>query len=293
MSGKAASWTAATVVFALILMVGSWFLLISPKLDEAAEVEASTEDVQSRNDLLVIQNARLAADFARLDEYRASIAAIRVKLPAAAELSELTRTLDELAEDHELTIVALAPSTPVFVPSTADTESGAAPAPTDDLGEESSEGDESDGSTPPPAAEVDPLLPSRLPSLPTVSVSGLVAVPVSATLVGTLEDVEGLLADLQTSIDRTFLVTSLNFVRQDENEEAAGRPATELGDVEVVLSGYVYVLQDLEQLIADYEASLEPVIPVDPSDLPRSDRDPFPPIAGGVRIDSNSGDGDE
>jgi len=288
MSGKAASWTAGTVVLALILIAGGWFGLISPKLEATAEIVTETEDVQARNDLLVIQNAKLASDFAKLDEYKASIAEVAVKLPPAVELAELTRTIAKVAEDHELTVVTLAPSTPVVVPSTASDEAtgGAAPAPeAEDV--EGAEGDTAE-STPAP----EPVAPSVV-SLPAVSISGLVAVPVATTLVGTVEGVEDLLTDLQTTIDRTFLVTGMTFTGQEEADAAGGRPETAEGDVEVVLTAYVFVLEDVERTLAELEQMLQPVVPVDPSELPKSKRNPFPRIAGSDAANSDSDEAEE
>src|SRR5690606_28104235 len=128
-SSKATSWTAATVILALVILAASWFLAISPKLEEAVEVAASTEEVRAHNDLIQLQNLRLAADFARLDEYRVEIDAVKVKLPPVSGLAELTRTFEKYAEDNELTVIAVAPSTPVYVPSTTVPKPVAPPVP--------------------------------------------------------------------------------------------------------------------------------------------------------------------
>lgn len=296
MNGKAASWTAGAVVLALVLLVGSWFGLISPKLAETAEIVAETESVQAHNDVLLIQNAKLASDFAKLDDYRQEIAAVAEKLPGDARLEELTRTLEELTSSHELMIVNLAPSTPVAVPSTkVDDPAAQRPAAPGSSGSEESDGEsEDEGSeepTSPTAADLEGTFRGAFPQLPKVKIRGLYAIPLSVTVVGDPAGVRELVEDLQTQLDRTFLVTSLSFLTQDEAEESNGRPETKDGDVEAIISGYVYVLRDLERMLADVEAQQEPVVPVDPDELPSSNRNPFPKLSSGSSGSSSSDEG--
>lgn len=280
MNGKAASWVAGAVVLAAILIGGAWFALISPKLAETAEVVSQTEAIEANNELIRLKNLKLAADFAKLDEYREQIAEVRERLPHEVALTDLTRTLDNFASDHELTIIGVSPSTPVSVASEGEQGAPAAPTPSEDEqtdGGQGAEGGETPARTEPTGEEI---LSDLLPEVPKVNVMGLYAVPVSVSIVGTLHGVEGLIEDLQNKLDRTYLISDFNMTSQPEADATGGKPATELGDVEVVLNGYFFVLRDYVLAAEEVEELLGPITPVDPKDLPGSNRNPFPPLTG-------------
>ena len=64
------------------------------------------------------------------------------------------------------------------------------------------------------------------------------------TAVGTYDATSAFLSDLQNGTQRLFLVSSLQGTSQDDAEASGGKPATGVGDLEVIVTGYLYVLPD-------------------------------------------------
>jgi hypothetical protein len=98
------------------------------------------------------------------------------------------------------------------------------------------ESSESTDSADPAVAEV--------PTGPAVP-AGLTAIPITITVVGTYDNTQAFLYDLQNATPRVFLVSGFTGTSQKETAASAGRPAMNLGDQELVISGFTYVLPDL------------------------------------------------
>ena len=56
-NAKASGWVAGTAIVAVMMLIASWFLLISPKLSVTQEDRAETETVQQHNIVLSDQLA--------------------------------------------------------------------------------------------------------------------------------------------------------------------------------------------------------------------------------------------
>lgn len=246
---KKGPWVAGTVVVAAAMAAGGWFGVISPTLDEATEVRDQAASQRDQNDLLQLQVAKLEADFAKLDEYKAQLATARSQIPATADLSSYLRQIDERAAADGVTITALAPGVPEIVtlatPAAGDTaatqpaagDAGTPePTPTETASPDATVEDPSDTATAAPT--------------PTLDLGGLVAVPMSVTVVGSYPSAAQFLDDLQHATQRLLLVTSVTATALEESEATATRPATAPGDVELVVTGYTYVLPDADPLTA-------------------------------------------
>lgn len=237
---KATGWVLGTVVVALVLAAGAWFLAISPVVTRTQESRAQTESIEESNRLLQVKIARLAEQFENIEQYRAELAALRVQIPTDAQLSTYLREVDALAESQGVTVTSV--STAVgqtvtlaepLVP--ADTSAdGSADDPADDAtGTQASAPGTTSTST--QAAEA-----AALPQAP----EGFVAVPMTVTVVGPYADAVAFVDSLQEGAQRLFLVSGFTGQAQDEAEATGGRPATAVGDIEFAVSGYTYVLLD-------------------------------------------------
>lgn len=114
-------WIIATVFVSLVILAVGYFFGMQPRLDEAEETNEMAEEQENMNDILQIKVNQLAADFAKLDEYRAEIATYEVGIPASADLSELIVATDDLAEEAGV-LVTHSSSTdpmPISVPEEA------------------------------------------------------------------------------------------------------------------------------------------------------------------------------
>ncbi len=247
MASKRGTWIAGAAVLAVGAMAGTWFVGIGPTLSAAADVRAQTEATQQQNEVLRAKLVTLKEDFANLPGYRADLAALQVGIPTDVELSSYLDQLDAFAATYGVTVIDVTPQAPQLIGSAADGASAAAaPAPTDSAS--------TDGSTAAPTAPaadsaaagstesagagaVDPAS-TALPA----GAAGLVAVPVSFTVLGPFPAAVAFLHDVQESSGRLLLVGGITGLGQDEAEAAQGKPATHRGDMELEVSGLLYVL---------------------------------------------------
>jgi len=260
-NAKASGWVGGTAIVAVVILIASWFLVISPKLSAAQEDRAQTETVKQHNDVLSTQLATLKKQFAGLETTRSDLAALRKQIPTSAQLTDYLRTLSDLATTHSVVITSLVPGVAVpFVAAAA--AAAAAPKPT-------------------PTATAAAAAPAEPTGTPTATapaaaggVPGLAAIPVSIIVVGTYPNILGFLGDLQSKTDRLLLVTSLSATAQQKTVAANGRPATAVGDLELKVDGFAYVLQDLR--------GIDAVTPPVTGSLPVPDpaKNPYVPLAG-------------
>lgn len=257
---KAMPWIGGAVVLSLLVVVAGWFLAISPALDAASLSRAQTVDERDRNALLRQQNATLKEQFGHLEEYQAQLAALQVQIPPEGDLSGLTRQIDSLAATAGLTTTVFSATTPqAFVPAVAAPVTDTAAAPADGAATEGAATD---------TAAAAPVAPSY---------AGLYAVPISLTTVGTYDATVAFLDTLQHSTSRLFLVGTISASAQPDAGAGSGKPATSAGDLETVITGFAYVLQDPAAAAA--VPVPDPAATPEPMPEPGAARNPFVPVA--------------
>lgn len=229
---KRSTWIGGTVFAALVILAATYFLAVSPMLATASDTRAEVASTQLSNDLLQLKIKKLAADFAKLPEYKADLAAIRVQIPVGADLSGYLRQLDTIAVAHSVTVTAVGPSpAQTVVPAVPAVAPAAAAAP-----------------TPAPTATVSaaPAAGASAAAAPAANAApvGFAAIPFTLTVVGTYDNALAFLSDLQNATPRLFLVTGLTGTSQPKAEASGGKPATALGDIELKIDGFTYVLTD-------------------------------------------------
>jgi len=256
---RTAPWVAGAVVVAVFIMVAGWFLAISPRMVSTADTRDRTAAQQARINQLDVQLAGLKRDFANIEEFRTELADLRVQIPNAVELSELTRQLADLAQQSQVFVVALNPSTPLqVVPVTPVVTTPVAPAdvvaPTD-------------GAPPADAAGTAAAAP--------VVMEGFYAVPFEVIVLGGYTQTTDFIARLQTQNPRLLVVTGLMFSALGEAGAQAGRPAVAAGDLETSIKAYAYVLLDAAGTVTG-EVSPDATAP-DVLPTPAVPRNPFAP----------------
>lgn len=249
MSGsKTASWITGTVLLALVLVAGGWFLLIGPVFATAGETRLQAQSVRDSNEALAQRITQLAKQFENLDQYKAELAALRAQVPTTAQQSEYLRELQTIADANGVTLTTVSPSTP----SAFTLVGQVAAAPAEDA-EMSGAGVSNEGGEASTDTATDPAAQPAAPAGPAVP-AGMATVQLSLTAVGTYDGVLAFVNALQTGTTRLFLLTDVQATSQQDTEAGAGRPATAVGDLEVQLTGMVFVLPD----------STTPVAPADP-----------------------------
>jgi len=263
-NAKASGWVAGTAIIAVVILIASWFLVISPKLSVGQEDRAQTETVKQHNDVLSTQLATLKKQFAALETTRSDLAALRKQIPTSAQLTDYMRTLSDLAATHSVVITSLLPSgaIPFVAAPAAIAKAAAAPKPTPTATAAA-------GAPAEPTDTATATTPAAVGGVP-----GLAVISVSITAVGTYPNILVFLSDVQSTTDRLFLVTDLTATSQQKVVAGSGRPATAAGDLELKVSGFAYVLQDLR--------GVDPVTPPVTGSLqvPDPAKNPYVPLAG-------------
>jgi Tfp pilus assembly protein PilO len=127
-------WSLLTAVLIAAVFVASWFLLISPKRSEAADLKSQAQTQSEANATLVQKLAELKAQQEDLPAQRARLAVFRTQIPNNPALPSLVRDLTAAARKVGASIDEMSPQPPMALvdpaaPVTATTGNGAAPAP--------------------------------------------------------------------------------------------------------------------------------------------------------------------
>jgi Tfp pilus assembly protein PilO len=255
---KSTPWIVGTALVSFAILAISWFLAISPVLATAADSRAQSQQQQDQNAVLAQKNTKLAEQFTHLDEYKATIATIRVQIPLQAEETAINRELAGIAVTSGVTLTDVNVTVPQpFVPVAGKVAAAPAAVP---------------GAATPAGATGTAANPASAGS---GAPAGFYAIPMSITLVGTYDQATAFLASFQTGTQRLFLATSINAVTQQAAGASAGRPALAAGDLEMTVAGYAYVLLGSGDATAQKPAAtaVAPVLPV-----PSGQRNFFQPL---------------
>lgn len=299
---RSAGWIGGAVVLILAILGATYFFLYQPRSDAAAATRAEASENQSRNDLLEIQVADLAAKARDMDTYLEQLDALELQVPSTAELVNLTNMIRTGAEARALSVVEVAPGVPAPVTAPTQTATTATDPTTtgttatdgtasgsavdqaqqtaDDASAAADSHDDADSGA--AAAPVTPAAPV---------IDGLVAIPVRIQVIGTYENALSYIDYLQTREGRLFLIGDIDATRQTETPETQGVQALHDGYLSLTINGYAYYLIDtvgVGPIIADLKDDGEAngSTTVDAGDdaevpaptMPSSPNNPFVPL---------------
>jgi Tfp pilus assembly protein PilO len=103
----------------LAVLVGGWFLLISPKKAQVADLQSQAGAQESTNNGLRSQIQALQVLQAKLPEQQASLARMQSKVPQTAALPELLRVLNKAAIDSGVQLIGVTPTATAALPNAA------------------------------------------------------------------------------------------------------------------------------------------------------------------------------
>lgn len=274
MNGKPATrsrnWTIGTAVVSIAILLAAWFLGAMPLWTSASEATSTAVDQEASNDMTQIQVDKLRAQFAKIDDYKAQLAGLRIQVPTTLEHAEFQRQLAAIAKKNDVTVSRIEFSSSTEVDLSVDAAAALA-AP---LGSEAQ-----------PSASPSPTAAADSPSdgttttdesgASTTSTGGgrkfkdFYVIPVKIELQGSYASVLATLEALQTSKQRLFLVTGLS----GSGIEAGSGTSTgaKKGDLALSIDGTLSVLLDSESnATAPADEKIEaPVLPqADPGDNP-------------------------
>ncbi|MBO0926333.1 hypothetical protein J1G44_17805 [Cellulomonas sp. zg-ZUI199] len=248
MAGKSTTWVGGTVVVALLILVATWFVGISPTLAATSTAHDAADASDTRNVQLRADLDRLEQQFAQLDASKAELAAIGRQIPPQAQLAEYIRTVQATAEATGVAFIGYVAGEPeLVIPVEVE-----APAPAVAEEPEASEGAE--------GAE-DGAEPAATETVPAgfVPVEGFVGMALEVIVLGPAANVSAFVDQLQNGPERLYLVTALDGEGQKEEEGRNGRPATAEGDIELKITGYLYGLAPTTTPAPTEEPTLAPL----------------------------------
>ena len=106
---KMKQWIALTVVGALAIMAGGWFLIVSPKRSHAADLRTQADAQERANAQLETDLATLKAKAKALPAQQAKLAAVAAKIPNNSALPTLVRALNDAADNVGVELVSVSP----------------------------------------------------------------------------------------------------------------------------------------------------------------------------------------
>lgn len=116
---KLKQYVAFTVLGCLLVLAAGWFLLVSPKRSQAADLRSQAAAQVSANSQLQNQLAVLKAQAKELPKQQAKLAAVAAKIPDNPALPALIRALTTAATSAGVELVSVTPGTPAVAAATA------------------------------------------------------------------------------------------------------------------------------------------------------------------------------
>lgn len=259
-------WILGTAVLVVLIMVAAWMLAVSPRMAAAQKARDDAETTAQQNAVIRVKTEALAAQAADIDTVQAELDALRVGIPAEDQLDLVIDQITRATTRAKIYIANIEAGAPEMVVAPGETEVVANPnAP---VAEEPAEATPAPEATATPSPTATPAAGGAAAPVPTDGsaetpgpewIEGFYGIPMTITAYGNDEEIEKTVAGVQ-EMERLFLVTGLSVIRQEPKPPSGGLPEMEDGDSELKITGYVYLLVDLDAENVEPEAG---------DDLPR------------------------
>ena len=177
-------WLGGAGLAGLLMLVIGYFFFIGPERDQTDHIQAQTASAQTENATLQAKIASLQQQAKNLPKYQAQLAQAHLALPATSGLPDFLRTLQAIGNQTLAKVTSLSVSAPTDVTSLA----AAAPA----------------------AAATATASPGAAPKGPTVAGAHVYALPISATVSGSVGQLSAFLTQLQAVQPRAVLISQLS-----------------------------------------------------------------------------------
>lgn len=224
-------WSLLTAVLVVAVMAAGWFLLVSPKRSEAADLQQQASGQESENERLVQKLEVLKAQQADLPRQRARLAILETQIPDNPALPTLVRDLTAAGRKTGVQLGSLAPAVPVQLVATVQgtpvvpPAAGTTPAPADAGAEAGADG----------AAATAPAAPAAAPG------NVLYQVPLVIEASGSYFELEQFVNKLE-SLKRSLLVTGFTLGElKADNAAGPNEAATPTSDLTLTLQSRVFI----------------------------------------------------
>lgn len=218
---KLRQWSVLTGVLVVAVLAAGWFLLISPKRAEAADLRQQAADQQQATRVLKNKLAVLQEQAKELPKKQAELAAVTAKLPSDPAQPALLRALAAAADAAGVDLVSVTPSALTAVTTPAATTSTAPSTSTSDA----------------------PSVTTPTTAGGTTSGGTLMAMPVALTVFGGYFEMEQYVAALE-DLPRAFRVTGLTLTPGASPVQTGAAPGSMTDDgqhLTAAITGNVFV----------------------------------------------------
>ena len=218
---KTKQWGLATAAAILAVVVGGWFLLISPQRSTASDLQSQRDAQEQSNQTLQQRIEALKAQHKDLPSVQAALAKLADQLPSNPSMPALIRQLSTDADEAGVQLISISPTEPKFVEATAI----AAPP-----------SGNSAGTSADAVAE-----PVRAPAA-SLSSNRLAYVPITVLVNGSYVEVEEFLNNLEHN-KRAFLTSSLDAIPAPPKKAGDSEGTTDEyhGHLETTITGQVFI----------------------------------------------------
>lgn len=124
---KVKQYVVFAVLGSVVVLAAGWFLLVSPKRSQAADLRAQATAQLSANTRLETQLQVLKAQAKALPKQQASLAAVAAKIPDNPALPALIRALTTASTSAGVELVSVTPGVPALAAAAAPAGTAAAP----------------------------------------------------------------------------------------------------------------------------------------------------------------------
>ncbi len=191
-------WRVGAALAAVIMLVVAWFLVLSPKRQQVAELNASTVDQRQAADQLRGRISLLKKMGEEVPAQEAKLAAIQQRMPTTMALPSLIRQLSSVASQAGVQLAGITPARPSDVSSTVPVDHGSSTP-----GAAGAAGGQATTPTRPAATGE---------ASPTVSTTQLRAATVSITVCGSFAQLRTYLQGIE-SMRRVVAVSAVDITR--------------------------------------------------------------------------------
>lgn len=213
---------AGAAILTLVVLGVGFTLLVSPVRAEAAQTQQQIDNARATQQSLELKLQRLKADAAKLGDYQIEMAKAQEALPESAAQPELTRTIEKLRVDSNVSVARVSWGTTTVEPLIASgTPAGATPTPGTAT---------TPGST---TAKQDDV----------TNQFQLMSTSLQIELAGGFDATSLFLKKLQEETPRAFLITSVDISAVPDDAEDSDGGKLKNGDIKTNLSGKVFILQ--------------------------------------------------
>src|SRR5690554_3445426 len=101
------TWIGGAIVVALLLLVATWFLLLSPVRDGSSTVRAEAEQVEMSNETLNTRVTKLRQQFAEIDTYRAELAALEERIPSTVDYQSIVDEIERSVDRSNVFLISI------------------------------------------------------------------------------------------------------------------------------------------------------------------------------------------